>query len=47
MSRIYNPAIDAYYDPNSMSDVYLSKQQLAEALQAINKIIVSSYYPDS
>ena len=35
MSRIYNPAIDAYYDPNSMSDVYLSKQQLAEALQAI------------
>ena len=35
MSREYNPATDAYYDPNSMSDVYLSEQQLAAALQAI------------
>lgn len=35
MSRIYNPIIDAYYDPNSMSDVYLSEQQVTEALQAI------------
>lgn len=35
MSRIYNPTIDLYYDPNSMSDVYLSEQQVVEALQAI------------
>ena len=35
MSRIYNPTTDAYYDPNSMLDVYLSEQQVAEALQAI------------
>ena len=35
MSREYNPATDAYYDPNSMSEVYLSEQQLTAALQAI------------